>query len=55
VFKRFSIGFVMGIMLMYWYIYNGESLLAGMDSWIQGSAAKYRDDSMHRAIDSQIR
>lgn len=47
------IGFVLGIGLMYWYIHNGEDLLAGMDSWMSGSASKYRGDSTHRAIERQ--
>lgn len=55
VFKRFMIGLVLGIGLMYWYIHNGEDLLASMDSWMSGSAAKYRGDSTHRAIERQTR
>jgi hypothetical protein len=55
VFKRFVIGFVLGIGLMYWYIHNGESALARFDSWMEGSAAKYRGDSSHQAIERQTR
>ncbi len=54
-FKRFVIGFVLGIFLMNWYIHNGEVFLAGMDSWFEGSASKYRGDSKHRDINRQIR
>lgn len=54
-FKRFVIGFVLGIGLMYWYIHNGESALARFDSWMEGSAAKYRGDSSHQAIERQTR
>jgi hypothetical protein len=49
------IGFVLGIGLMYWYIHNGEDLLANMDSWMSGSAAKYRGEGTHRAIERQTR
>ncbi len=54
-FKRFMIGFVLGIGLMYWYIHNGEEFMAGMDSWAGGAASDYRGDSRHRAIDRQLR
>lgn len=54
-FKRFMIGFVLGIGLMYWYIHNGETMITGMDAWMNGSAAKYRGDQKHQAIDRQVR
>jgi len=54
-FKRFVMGFIVGIAAMYWYIHSGEGLIADMYSWINGSAAKYRGDSKHQAIDRQVR
>lgn len=55
VFKRFVIGYVLGITVMYWYLNNGEEVLAGWDYWFQDSASNYRGDSKHRAIDRQTR
>ncbi len=54
-FKRFMIGFVLGISLMYYYIHHGESAMANLDAWMSGSAAKYRGDQKHQAIDRQSR
>ena len=54
-FKRFMIGFVLGIGAMYWYIHNGEALMADMDSWMGDAAADYRGDRSHGAVDRQLR
>jgi hypothetical protein len=47
--KRFLIGFIVGIGLMYWYLQNGEAVESGTRHWFQDSASKYRDDQQHRA------
>ncbi len=47
--KRFVIGFVIGVGLMYYYLHYGERVEAGAFSWFQGSASKYRGDAHHRA------
>ena len=47
--KRFVIGFVIGVGLMYYYLHYGERVQSGAFSWFQGSASKYRGDSRHEA------
>ena len=47
--KRFAIGFVVGIGLMYYYLHYGERVESGAFSWLQGSASGYRGDAHHRA------
>ncbi len=51
--KRFMIGFVLGIGAMYWYIHNADSTVASADQWMKNSAAAYRDDQVHRAVDRE--
>ncbi len=47
--KRFVIGFVIGVGLMYWYLTHGETLLSMAEGWFRGAAANYRDDKQHKA------
>lgn len=47
--KRFLIGFVIGVGLMYWYLQNGTDVESQTRTWFQDSASKYRDDQQHRA------
>ncbi|HVO27530.1 MAG TPA: hypothetical protein VMW56_28285 [Candidatus Margulisiibacteriota bacterium] len=47
--KRFVIGFVIGVGLMYYYLHYGERVEAGAFSWFQGSASNYRGDAHHQA------
>ena len=47
--KKFAIGFAIGLGLMYWYLENGERVIAQGNSWMQKSASGYRDDRMHDA------
>ena len=42
-FKRFMIGFVVGIAGMYRYIHNGETVMNDAGSWMEKSASAYRD------------
>jgi len=51
--KRFLIGFLLGIGLMYWYIHRSEELLAGVGSWMETSASGYRGDSVHSAVERE--
>lgn len=53
--KRFLIGFILGIGLMYWYIHQSEELLAGMGSWMDKSASGYRADGHRAAIERETR
>ncbi len=47
--KRFVIGFVIGVGLMYWYLTHGESLQSLTEGWFRGAASNYRDDKQHKA------
>ncbi len=48
-FKRFMLGLLVGIGLMYWYLHYGEAVEGGTRRWFEGSAANYRDDRQHKA------
>jgi hypothetical protein len=52
--KRFVIGFVMGVGLMYYYLHYGELVQSGALSWFQGSASKYRGDAHHKAAEEAL-
>jgi hypothetical protein len=52
-FKRFMIGFVLGIGGMYWYIHNSSELVTDADQWIQRSSSQYRGDHDHQLIEQQ--
>lgn len=43
-FKRFMIGFVLGIGAMYWYINHSGQVVSDADQWMQRSASQYRGD-----------
>jgi hypothetical protein len=47
--KRFLIGFVAGVGLMYYYLHYGEAVKLGTRSWFHREASKYRDDKVHHA------
>jgi hypothetical protein len=47
--KRFTIGFLLGIGLMYWYIHDSADLFASGDRWFQKSSSNYRGDRTHEA------
>ncbi len=47
--KRFVIGFIVGIGLMYWYLYHGGAVESGTTKWFEDSASRYRDDKAHKA------
>jgi hypothetical protein len=52
-FKRFMIGFVLGVGAMYWYIHNAEATFADANQWMQRSASQYRDDKIHDVVDGE--
>jgi hypothetical protein len=52
-FKRFVIGFIIGVLVMYWYIHRSAQTVAGVSGWIERSASEYRGDRDHEAIDQQ--
>ena len=52
-FKRFLIGFVIGIGAMYWWIHHSEETFAGAEDWMQNSASQYRGDRDHVAVERE--
>jgi hypothetical protein len=47
--KRFVIGFLVGMGLMYMYLHHGAAVQTEVRRWFEGSASKYRDDKVHGA------
>jgi hypothetical protein len=47
--KRFLIGFLVGLGLMYWYLHYGDAVQTETRRWFEGSASKYRGDKHHDA------
>jgi hypothetical protein len=47
--KRFVIGFLVGVGLMYLYLYEGDTVQTEVGRWFQGSASRYRGDAEHKA------
>jgi len=47
--KRFVIGFVIGVGLMYYYLHYEETVKSDTRGWFQGAASNYRDDKQHKA------
>jgi|APFre7841882630_1041343.scaffolds.fasta_scaffold507538_2 hypothetical protein len=47
--KRFVIGFLVGIGLMYVYLYKGDTVQTEVSRWLYGAASKYRGDTEHQA------
>ncbi len=53
-FKRFMIGFVLGIGLMYWYIHYSGEAASGTFQWMERSASGYRGDRAHQAVEREL-
>ena len=51
--KRFMIGFVLGVGSMYWFIHHAEDSVTSANTGMQRSAAQYRDDKVHQAVDAE--
>lgn len=47
--KRFVIGFVVGVGIMYYYLHYGDRTWADGAQWFNSAASNYRDDQQHRA------
>lgn len=52
--KRFVIGFVVGIGLMYYYLHYGHTLELDARKWFEGAASNYRNDKEHRAANEAL-
>ncbi len=47
--KRFVIGFLIGVGLMYYYLHHADDVKTLSAKWFTGNAAKYRGDRHHDA------
>jgi hypothetical protein len=47
--KRFVVGFLVGVALMYFYLHQGEAVQTGVSGWFRSSATHYRGDTEHKA------
>jgi hypothetical protein len=54
-FKRFMIGFVLGIGAMYYYLHYGEQIASDSTRWAESSASKYRGDTRKKAADEVLK
>lgn len=50
-FKRFMIGFVLGLGIMYWYLNNSEESWSDIIGWGDKAASGYRGDKDKAAAD----
>ena len=47
--KRFLVGFLVGVGLMYYYLHQGEVVQTDVNRWFRSSASHYRGDAEHKA------
>ncbi len=47
-FKRFFLGFLLGIGVMYWVLHHGDETWRDAWTWMNKSASAYRGDSAHQ-------
>jgi len=47
--KRFVIGFLLGVGLMYYYLHHADEVKTLSARWFTRNAAKYRGDPHHEA------
>jgi hypothetical protein len=47
--KRFVIGFVVGVGIMYYYLHYADQTVSDTERWFGRAASNYRDDQQHRA------
>lgn len=52
--KRFMMGFVLGVCLMYWYIHRYQETVSDAEHWMGDSASSYRGDAHKRAADKVL-
>lgn len=53
-FKRFGLGFVLGVGLMYWFLHYADTTKSDTMAWFGGNASKYRGDKRHQAADEAL-
>jgi hypothetical protein len=49
-FKRFVIGFVLGIGGAYYYLHYSEQAISDANQWMERSASHYRGDRDHELV-----
>jgi hypothetical protein len=54
-FKRFILGFVVGLALMHYYLNYGEEVVEDTANWGEGAASKYRGDTHHKLADELLK
>jgi hypothetical protein len=52
--KRFVIGFLVGVGLMYIYLHQGDAVETGVNRWFRSSARHYRGDAEHKAAQEAL-
>ena len=52
--KRFVIGFLVGVGLVYYYLHQGEAVQTEISRWFRSSATNYRADSQHKAAQEAL-
>jgi len=53
--KRFLLGFILGIGLMYYYLHYSEEVATDATHWAEKSASRYRGDKHRRLADEIIK
>lgn len=51
--KRFVLGFILGLGIMYWYIHDSGRYVGKAHTWMENSASGYRGDKDHVAIERE--
>lgn len=54
-FKRFMLGFLAGVGLMYWYLHNADELFESSEKWGKKTASQYRADKDKRAAEELMK
>jgi len=52
--KQFFQGLVLGVALMYGYLYHSAALLARLSIWLGYTASQYRDDLYHQEAERAL-
>lgn len=51
-FRKFVMGFLLGLGITYWYLHQAESTQKDTTAWFGGASSNYRGDSRRQAADS---
>jgi len=53
--KRFTMGFVVGFAIMYYYLFYGPGMTEDAVDWGEKAAANYRGDQHHELADQLLK